>query len=625
MKKYNRSSLLACLTLLLVSSPFRTVYAASTIFASVLPASRAVAVNGTATAFATLINAGASDATGCAIQLPAAIPATFTYQTTDPATNALTGTPNSPVPIAMGAAQSFVFGITPTATFPQTDIPLQFSCTSGESVTPISGVNTFLLTATAQPTPDIVALAATVSNDGVVRTGGINSAGAFAVSTVNVGAAGPVIASVDTGVATVPATFALCQTNAQAACLQPPSATVSTSFNPNQTGTFSIFVTAGATVIPLDPANTRAFVRFKSAGGASYGATSVAVTTTPVTAANQAPTANAGPDRTGTAGTPVSLDGSGSSDPEGAPLSYAWTLVTRPASSTAVLTDAGTATPSFTPDQAGSYVAQLIVNDGSLASPPDTVSITVSAANQANPPMIKEISLMEFAGREGHEGFFPMNSLPIAGNKVIVRVRLDGFGSDLKLHVKNIIGELLTETQLLYPPFGLEGEYFAEIDAPNEPFSMTVAGVDAAGILFDLSPMVTLPEGLEISMQPNSMIGTTAIGISPVGVQIIPTTLVVAPGQEVKYTVEVRAGNTGGIYQVLLTSTAGGYMDPEAKMVSLSGNDIQRFEVTYRSPDYDSKETRFITIKARLIEPLSYKLVNQVEMTFSGHTGEVRK
>lgn len=305
MKKYNRSSLLACLTLLLVSSPFRTVYAASTIFASVLPASRAVAVNGTATAFATLINAGASDATGCAIQLPAAIPATFTYQTTDPATNALTGTPNTPVPIAMGAAQSFVFGITPTATFPQTDIPLQFSCTSGESVTPISGVNTFLLTASAQPTPDIVALAATVSNDGVVRTGGINSAGAFAVSTVNVGAAGPVIASVDSGVATVPATFALCQTNAQAACLQPPSATVSTSFNPNETGTFSIFVTAGTTVIPLDPATTRAFVRFKSAGGDSYGATSVAVTTDSILKVT-----GISPKSGGT-GTKIIVDGSG--------------------------------------------------------------------------------------------------------------------------------------------------------------------------------------------------------------------------------------------------------------------------------------------------------------------------
>jgi uncharacterized protein YfaP (DUF2135 family) len=134
------------------------------------------------------------------------------------------------------------------------------------------------LTASTQATADIVALAATVSNDGIARTPGTAATGAFSVAAINVGAAANVIASVDTGGAAVNATFAICETNAQALCLQPPSPSVNTSFTQGQPKTFSIFVTSNGTLIPLDPARTRAFVRFKVTGS-SVGATSVAVQT----------------------------------------------------------------------------------------------------------------------------------------------------------------------------------------------------------------------------------------------------------------------------------------------------------------------------------------------------------
>jgi len=251
----------------------------SGLVAAVLPASRAVAVNVTATAFATIINTSSSNATGCSIGLPSSVPATFSYQTTDPATNQVTGTSNTPVNLAAGASQTFVFAIKPTAAFNQNDIRMVFSCTSGQAAAPIVGVNTFLLTSSAMATPDIVALAATVSNDGIIRTPGTTASAAFGVATVNVGAAGPVTASVDTGGATIPASFSLCQTNAQAQCLQPAAQSVDATFAANQTGTFSIFVTATGTPIPLDPATTRVFVRFKIQGPITVGATSVAFQT----------------------------------------------------------------------------------------------------------------------------------------------------------------------------------------------------------------------------------------------------------------------------------------------------------------------------------------------------------
>ena len=61
------------------------------LFASVLPSGRSAEVGTPITAFATIINTGPGIATGCSISPATSIAADFLYQTTDPATNALTG------------------------------------------------------------------------------------------------------------------------------------------------------------------------------------------------------------------------------------------------------------------------------------------------------------------------------------------------------------------------------------------------------------------------------------------------------------------------------------------------------------------------------------------------------
>ena len=263
-----------------VFTPTGAALPTTTLVAALLPSSRSVQVGGTATAFTTLINSGASGATLCEFSPSTSLPASFTFQTTDSTTNQLTGAPNVPAAIPAGRAQSFVLALTPTGAIAPTDVTFNFACANTAPVAPIVGVNTLLFSASASPVPDIIAMAATVTNDGIVVVPGTTGTGAFSVATANVGAAGSITASTDTGSASVPVAITICQTNpATGLCNSAPSSSVTTTMAAGATATFGIFVSGSGTAVPFDPAVNRIFVRFKDAGGTTRGATSVAVRT----------------------------------------------------------------------------------------------------------------------------------------------------------------------------------------------------------------------------------------------------------------------------------------------------------------------------------------------------------
>jgi hypothetical protein len=99
-----------------------------------------------------------------------------------------------------------------------------------------------------------------------------------------------------------------------------------------------------------------------------------------VATGNLPPVANAGPDQTVTTGQLVTLNGTGSTDPNSDPLTYSWCLKGRPVGSNATINGPNTAQPTFTPDVAGSYVICLTVNDGQVSSNSDTVIIEARGA-----------------------------------------------------------------------------------------------------------------------------------------------------------------------------------------------------------------------------------------------------
>jgi RHS repeat-associated protein len=96
-----------------------------------------------------------------------------------------------------------------------------------------------------------------------------------------------------------------------------------------------------------------------------------------------APDADAGSDQTAVVGHVVTLDGRKSFDPDNNNITYQWRILSAPAESIASLTNADSVIASLTPDVAGIYVVQLVVNDGTTDSQPVQVTITATALDAA--------------------------------------------------------------------------------------------------------------------------------------------------------------------------------------------------------------------------------------------------
>lgn len=254
------------------------------IVSAVLPTAQAVQVGGTTTFFATMINAGPVALNNCRIALPFldAYQVTLTYQTTDSLTNGLSGTPNTPVSLAAGGTQSFVVALQNSSSplFQRVfqRIELLFGCDDAPPAASVTGVNTFDLSIFSSPPADIIVLAATPTNDGILTIPD-EGAAAFAIASTNIGVTNTLTVSVDTGTATLPLTATICETNpADGQCQAAPATTVSLSYSAGAAPTFSVFLQATG-AIPFAPGASRVFVRFEDASGDEYGATSVAVRT----------------------------------------------------------------------------------------------------------------------------------------------------------------------------------------------------------------------------------------------------------------------------------------------------------------------------------------------------------
>jgi PKD repeat protein len=226
--------------------------------------------------------------------------------------------------------------------------------------------------------------------------------------------------------------------------------------------------------------------------------------TVTITTLNSQPVANAGSDQNVTMPVTVQLNGNGSRDADGQVLNYFWSFTAKPENSTATLSNETEVNPTFTPDLAGTYVAQLIVNDGNLDSDPDTVTITVDSGS-------------------------PGNQIPIAdagfdqATQVGQTVFLDGSNSS------DADGDSLTYHWVLSDIPSGSGATLADADTTNPTFVPDVAGIytvrltvsDGRGGNATASISVTVTLG---NQPPTVSIAATATsGTAPLSVTLTAT------------------------------------------------------------------------------------------------------
>ena len=247
------------------------------IVSATLPVSRSVQVGNQATAFASIINTHPSDgALNCTLLPFTDIPADFAFQPTDEM-GMLIGEQNQGADIAsLNGVQGYVFAYIPTEAFAPTDVEITYDCANTDPAENTVGLNTFLLSASDTPVPDIIGI--TTVTDLVAAQ---NTTSLFAVGSTNVGITEDITVNIDTGSTSLPLNLLVCQTNpSTGACLpgSPPSATTTFTYTASSNASFAIFVEPTA-AISNDPANNRIFIRFTDGGGTVRGATSTAVRT----------------------------------------------------------------------------------------------------------------------------------------------------------------------------------------------------------------------------------------------------------------------------------------------------------------------------------------------------------
>jgi len=119
---------------------------------------------------------------------------------------------------------------------------------------------------------------------------------------------------------------------------------------------------------------------------------------------NRNPVANAGPDRAAEAKhVPIHLDATASSDPDGDPLTFSWTVPPG-----IVLSDMSDSTPVFSAAKSGTYTFTLHVEDGQGGADTDTVVVSVlnarPIATAVAPPAASKYTLVVLDGSSSSDG-----------------------------------------------------------------------------------------------------------------------------------------------------------------------------------------------------------------------------
>lgn len=230
--------------------------------AAVIPGARSVRLGQWATTFVTLVNPASHGRTmtNCRIRAPGKFSGGFHFQTTDPVTNALTGSRDTPVSIPSGQSQSFLVAIQ-SAHREAMDFDLVFTCddVTAAVATPVT---TFRLSTDTIPALDLIHIAATSSGNGILDLVP-GATRAFAIAVANAGETGRGSIRIHSS-AGGDVAVQLCETDPTTGrCVSDRAQSLNIAMASGQVRTFTVFVTLqpGAD-LPFDPANRRVGIDF---------------------------------------------------------------------------------------------------------------------------------------------------------------------------------------------------------------------------------------------------------------------------------------------------------------------------------------------------------------------------
>ena len=289
-------------------------------------------------------------------------------------------------------------------------------------------------------------------------------------------------------------------------------------------------------------------------------------TTVTITTGNTPPVAEAGLDQIVSVQTLVTLNGTESQDADGDSLAYQWTLDSQPAGSTISLLNPRFVQPIFIPDLAGTYVVQLVVSDGSVSSPSDTVVIT----GQATPtPSLPSLIINN-----------PADGIVVGGSPIMV----SGLVSDSSATVTvNGVSASVTGGVFLADGVALQ-------EGSN---TITVSGTDGQGNTNNVSVMVTLTSASPTYLDPLW---------GPI-VRVKQT-----PDEEI-FSANFSNCEVAAQYElVVLNGTSGGANRVDAGIVLLNGVEVISTQ-------------DFTAAQAQLNQPIAVQATNELEVRLQGPIG----
>jgi hypothetical protein len=180
-------------------------------------------------------------------------------------------------------------------------------------------------------------------------------------------------------------------------------------------------------------------------------------------------------------------------------------------------------------------------------------------------------------GRPGHEGYYPIEGFPVAGQTATVEAKVDGVSTAPQFQLRTQAGTILQSFTLTSVP-GTSNEFSGTLTVPNVPFVVSAGGTDSSGTVFQrilpatvrpqtvqvLAPAIqSLPAGQTITyvlqinnLGPNDTFQVNASDDKGYVAGVTPASLSVATGATSNVTITLKAPNSvAGITSDTLTVT----------------------------------------------------------------------